>query len=227
VLESPKQAKELEGNVTGITLLNTESNFSNTQRRYGQAEAKGDWAIGKGCRAGGVRITAAVIPMDPFIRESIEQQAQDQRYQLISVEEDRLWFSLDGTGTVGSREYLEWCDTEVMPSDFNAASMDPRYIGSIAEGWKSGSMMLVRLTTLGRNFIPWTDEERLALEDRLRISPTESEEIDALVDELMKGIPTSSSERAINRYVKQIDQELDERHRLRQSELWNPDKQTH
>lgn len=76
---------------------------------------------------------------------------------------------------------LEELGLENEPPDFIAVSTDFRYHGTIATGWKSGSMMLVRLTGRGLNYKVITAKEFEERAESFHSSPTaaESAEIEA------------------------------------------------
>ena len=126
--------------------------------------------------------------MATSIQSSIVSQAEGQGYQFIEAEEDRLFFSLDGTKNHSDRAALENLDLGDEPPDFIALSTDFYYYGPIATGWKSGSMMLMRFTENGLSYKAMTEEERRALEDRFRTPPTAEEfaEMDAQAHKVLE-----------------------------------------
>ena len=166
-----------------------------------------------------------VLGMDSSIQASIIDQAERQGYSFLDAEDDRLFFSLDGRDYSSARAALESLDLDDEPPDFIASSTDFRIIGTIATGWKSGSMMLLRLTEIGRNYIAMTADELRALNERLRRPPTAEEfaEMDALIDEVIHGKSTPASERAKEKYAVGCDEDLRERRNFRELLKIRPD----
>jgi len=154
--------------------------------------------------------------MDSSIQVSIIDQAERQGYSFLEAEDDRLFFSLDGRDYSSARAALESLDLDDEPPDFIASSTDFRLPGTIAIGWKSGPMMMLCLTEMGRNYIAMTEDELRALNERLRRPPTAEEfaEMGALIDEVMHGRSTPASERAKEKYAAGCDEDLRERRNL-------------
>ncbi len=127
--------------------------------------------------------------MDAFIRDTIVRHAENLGYQLIDADECRLWFSIDGSENANHRDILKSFEDEQVPEDFVTNSADPRYIGAISVGWKSGPMMLMRLTAMGTHYQPMPENERRKMARFLVRLPTpeEIEGIDGLIRELTTG----------------------------------------
>ena len=149
-------------------------------------------------------------------------QAEEQGYKLLEAAGERLFFSLDGTESRSARAALEELDLDNEPPDFVAVSTDFRYHGTIATGWKSGSMMLVRLTGRGLSYKAMTAKE---IEAWFHTPPTaeESAAIEALAEEAITGKETPASAEAAKNIAIGIDQELRARRAHRLIEHIKPD----
>jgi hypothetical protein len=141
-------------------------------------------------------------------------------YQLIDADDCRLWFSIDGIDNSSHRDILMSFEDERKREDLVANSADPWFIGAIAIGWKSGSLMLMRLTHLGMHYQPKTEAERTRQARSFVPLPTpeEIEGIDALILELTTGEKSAASERLKDKYVQGVDEELAERRSRRMLE---------
>jgi hypothetical protein len=161
--------------------------------------------------------------LHPDIQASIVEQANEKGYRLVEAGYDWLLFSRSGEESRRARAALEKLDPKTVPPHFRAASSDRRYIGTTANGWKSGRMMLMRLTAMGLNYKARSEEERQAWLDELKkpITPEESAAIKALITKLSneaQGRPTSTETKTVaEKYLDKIVTEVDEEVRQRKA----------
>lgn len=167
--------------------------------------------------------------MKTSIQDSVVRKAEREGYKLLEIEGDRLFLSRDGTESRSARATVEELDLKKAPPDFIASSTDFRYHGTIANGWKSGSMMLVRLTGRGSSYSDLTAKEIEEMEKSLDCPPTaeESAEIKAVLNAVVSEKQSPASARAINNLVIGIEQELRDHHAHRMIEDLKPDATRH
>jgi hypothetical protein len=159
--------------------------------------------------------------MHSEIQTGIVNGIAKQGYKLVEAGHDWLLFAREGGESSRARTALESIDTKTASPDFVVLSNDYRYPGVLANGWKRGRMMLLRLTTNGLNYKPATEEERKALLDEISKSPTpeEAAELDAFVTRMFneaQGLPTSLkenrlAEKYLDRYVTDLNEERRQR----------------